>query len=90
VTLTQNTIPSHQHEVSIPVSENVFGSGTENNMGYLQKTSVNNVFQTVKGGNTAKGFSMSTKGSTQAHENRQPYLAVNYCIALNGIFPSRS
>ena len=23
-------------------------------------------------------------------ENRQPYLAMNYCIAMNGIFPSRS
>jgi microcystin-dependent protein len=27
-------------------------------------------------------------GSGQPHENRQPYLAVNYCIALEGVFPS--
>jgi microcystin-dependent protein len=27
-------------------------------------------------------------GSGQAHENRQPYLALTYCIALVGIFPS--
>lgn len=26
----------------------------------------------------------------QAHENRQPYLAVNYCIALFGVFPARN
>lgn len=29
-------------------------------------------------------------GGSQAHENRQPYLAVNFCIALQGIFPSRN
>lgn len=26
----------------------------------------------------------------QPHENRMPYLALNFCIALNGIFPSRN
>lgn len=29
-------------------------------------------------------------GGGQAHENRQPFLAVNFCIALAGSFPSRS
>lgn len=27
--------------------------------------------------------------SVQAHENRQPFQNLNYCIALQGIFPSR-
>jgi len=27
-------------------------------------------------------------GSSQPHENRQPYLVLSYCIALTGIFPS--
>ncbi|CAN7661776.1 phage tail protein [Ensifer sp. ENS11] len=27
-------------------------------------------------------------GNNVPHENRQPYLAVNFCIALNGTFPS--
>lgn len=26
-------------------------------------------------------------GGSQPHENRQPYLAVNFCIALQGVFP---
>ena len=26
----------------------------------------------------------------QAHENRMPFLALNYCIALQGVFPSRN
>jgi microcystin-dependent protein len=29
-------------------------------------------------------------GGNQAHENRQPYLAINWCIALRGVFPSRN
>jgi microcystin-dependent protein len=29
-------------------------------------------------------------GGAQPHENRQPALAINYCIALYGIFPSFS
>lgn len=29
-------------------------------------------------------------GGSQGHENRMPYLAVNYCICLDGIFPPRS
>jgi microcystin-dependent protein len=28
-------------------------------------------------------------GGSQPHENRQPYLALNFVIALQGIFPSR-
>lgn len=34
--------------------------------------------------------SVGTFGSGVGHENRQPYLALNYIIALTGIFPSRS
>ena len=29
-------------------------------------------------------------GGGQAHENMQPYLALNFCIALQGLFPSRN
>lgn len=32
---------------------------------------------------------MSSSGQNQAHSNMQPYTVVNYCIALNGIWPSR-
>jgi microcystin-dependent protein len=29
-------------------------------------------------------------GGSQPHENRQPYLVMNWCIALQGIFPSQN
>jgi microcystin-dependent protein len=36
------------------------------------------------------GGAISATGGSQPHENRQPYLVLNYIIALNGIFPSRN
>jgi microcystin-dependent protein len=33
---------------------------------------------------------ISPAGSGSAHENRQPYVTLNFCIALQGIFPPRS
>lgn len=33
---------------------------------------------------------IGTNGASQAHENRQPYLAINLIIALIGVFPSRN
>jgi microcystin-dependent protein len=33
---------------------------------------------------------LSTVGASQPHNNMQPYLAVNFCIALQGVFPQRS
>jgi microcystin-dependent protein len=32
--------------------------------------------------------SVTNVGGSQAHENRQPFLILNWCIALQGIFPS--
>ena len=32
----------------------------------------------------------SSAGGGQPHENRQPYLVLNYIIALQGVFPARS
>jgi microcystin-dependent protein len=32
----------------------------------------------------------ASAGGSQPHENRQPYLALNYIIALAGIFPSQN
>jgi microcystin-dependent protein len=42
---------------------------------------------------TASTMAANTVGQNAggvAHENRQPYLVLNYCIALTGIFPSRN
>ena len=33
---------------------------------------------------------ISTVGGSQAHLNMQPFLVLNFCIALQGIFPSQT
>jgi len=39
---------------------------------------------------TSAGLAGLTTGGGQAHNNMQPYLAVNHIIALSGLFPSRN
>ena len=38
----------------------------------------------------AATVTIGAAGSSQPHSNMQPYLAINYMIAVEGIFPSRS
>ena len=48
-----------------------------------------------KGGTGMQAVAMNAQmvtsiGGSQPHENRQPYLCLNFCIALQGIFPSQN
>jgi len=43
----------------------------------------------VTGGPQMGALQVGTTGQSQPHANLQPYLAINYIICLNGIFPSR-
>ena len=40
-------------------------------------------------GTTLAPASISVSGGSQPHDNTQPWLALNFCISLAGIFPSR-
>jgi microcystin-dependent protein len=42
--------------------------------------------------NPSKVFapSIGNTGGSQTHENQQPFLVLNFCIALQGIFPSQN
>jgi microcystin-dependent protein len=42
----------------------------------------------MKGAAVAVTVTTASAGGGQAHDNRQPYLALTYCIALQGVFPS--
>jgi microcystin-dependent protein len=33
---------------------------------------------------------ISNTGGSQAHDNMAPYLCINFCVALQGVFPSRN
>jgi len=41
-------------------------------------------------GTVMSGAAIGTQGGNQPHDNMQPFLAVTFIIALQGIYPSRS
>ena len=83
-TINIQELPAHTHTA--------FGSSTLANQG----APTGNVWAT---GNAAYSPTpntvmnpqcISTVGGTQPHDNQSPYLTLNVCIALQGIFPSRN
>jgi microcystin-dependent protein len=49
-----------------------------------------NVYASPTNLTTLEPTSISFTGGSQPHPNQQPYLVVNFCIALQGIFPSQN
>jgi microcystin-dependent protein len=88
VTLTSQEIPQHNHVINAYVPAN---SGAPAANGGLSQpsTNTNKPFSSVAPNTTlAPNMMQPSAGGGQPHENQQPYLGVNFCIALQGIFPS--
>ncbi|HPE77281.1 MAG TPA: tail fiber protein [Draconibacterium sp.] len=87
VFLTPANLPAHNHQVSVAVNT---GAGEEaTSTGFLASHASAFSDAPTPGAGLA-GVSSSNTGNNQPFQNRDPYLGVNYCIALQGIFPSRS
>jgi len=84
VVLAETQIPSHTHQL-VGTEEDVDGSSAVGN--YL---GVGNDLYSATGGSALADDSLPDTGGTQAHNNMQPYLALNFIIALQGVYPSRS
>jgi microcystin-dependent protein len=84
-TVTQSEMPAHNHFVSAlngtATSEVPTGNFLATNAAALYNTTPNT---------TLLPSTISNVGGSQPHENRQPYIVLNYIIALQGIFPSRN
>jgi microcystin-dependent protein len=78
--------PTHTHTVAANSSA-AGGSATPNN-NYLGGG--NNVYAPPNAGSltTLHPGTITNTGGSQAHLNLQPFLALSFCIALQGIFPS--
>lgn len=85
VTLTVNEMPSHTHQGGMEVGTGK--SGATANGGYIADS--NDINKAGGGGNFA-GLQIANAGGNQAHNNMQPYNCVNFIIALEGVYPSRS
>ncbi|MCF8245476.1 MAG: tail fiber protein [Saprospiraceae bacterium] len=89
VTLTVNQLPSHSHSLNA----NKGNGNTSDTPGASLADSKGSDRDYNKSGAVDTEMSKNSIGATgggQPIENRQPYLAINYIIALQGVFPSRS
>jgi len=84
-TLSQAEVPPHIHSLNayatadtdVPATALLAGGGAAVYTAAANLTPMN-------------AGTISTVGGSQAHENRQPFLVMNWCIALQGIFPTRN
>ena len=88
-TLTLTELPAHTHAVqgttatatALSPASNVFATSTDDPYGPFPATAP---VVTLNAG------SLGPTGGGQPHDNHQPYLVINACIALSGIFPSQN
>lgn len=89
VTLNTNQIPAHNHPV------NCLKAGGDSNTPvnhswaeYVVGRGPNNLYAPPN--NTLMSHSaINVTGGNQPHNNMAPYLSLNFCIAMQGIYPSR-
>jgi microcystin-dependent protein len=88
VTITQQTMTQHLHfaQGSTSSTGNVASPGT----GVMLATSGNNIFAEPQNLVACRPEQISSVGGSQAHTNMMPYLVINFCVALVGIFPSQN
>jgi len=92
VTLSQQQLPTHTHFLNnnmavVDANTNAtLGTPAGNNWANYGKTQWTTSAQNAAMNPQAVG----NIGGSQPHTNMQPYLVLNFCIALQGIFPSQT
>ncbi len=85
-TLSAQQLPAHTHAMK---ASKAVGTQASPQGGYLAASDVDVPYTSANGpfpSNNA--VAVSNTGGSQPHENRPPYLVLNFVIALQGIFPS--
>lgn len=89
VMLLQSEMPFHTHDVqaSPDPAEQSAPAPTRS----LARSTPGSAYQTTTGSNLANAApeAISVAGGSASHNNMPPVLALNFCIALQGIFPQR-
>ncbi|RIW12977.1 phage tail protein [Algoriphagus lacus] len=101
-TITIQSLPTHSHPASKSLSSNytpqaglTASSGDPNGRLFAGNTDFperfSNRFDEGLADQTQAGTQNSASvGGSQPHQNMMPYLVLNYCIALQGVFPSQN
>lgn len=88
ISLTVNQIPLHSHGISFNHGK---GELVNPASGFPARNAAGaNQYGEITPNAFANAQSIAVVGGSQPHENRQPYLVLNYIISLWGIFPSQS
>jgi microcystin-dependent protein len=87
VTLTTQQIPAHNHTFNATTA-----SGTQTGPGgnLLSNSQGPQPYIQEDADGVLNAQTLSAAGGGQPHENRQPFLGVNFIISLFGIFPSQT
>ncbi|GAA2448479.1 phage tail protein [Agromyces soli] len=83
--LTVNEMPTHTHQVRASNGE---ASASSPAAAYWAATE-QAAYGSGQPATQLRPAAISNAGQTAPHENRPPFLVVNYIIALSGIYPSR-
>ncbi|KQW46370.1 MULTISPECIES: phage tail protein [unclassified Roseateles] len=87
VALQAHEMPSHSHALRAGSTP-----GATSPAGNVMAPTTNGakVYRAPGAAAVMDAAAISPAGASLPHENRQPYQALNFCIALQGIFPPRS
>ena len=91
-TLGVSEMPSHEHQAK---AKNAPADNPNPGARLLAQSAPNEVYHFTSAGDPAalvdvNAATVANVGGDQGHEDMQPYLALNYVIALQGLFPSRN
>lgn len=92
VTLQQTQMPNHQHTFNtISASGTQVVNAPTAGTSYLARTIKQFDYTTTGTCDTTLSPQMiGNMGNSTAHENRQPYLAMNFCICMYGEYPIKA
>lgn len=94
VTLNSSNIPAHTHTVK--ATEGRVQSASTPASNFFSEVSLSSIGNIYDGSPAAPFLAMSqstlgaSAGGNMPHNNMMPYLALNWIIALQGVFPPRS
>jgi microcystin-dependent protein len=88
VTLIESEIPAHPHALTASTSPGNQPVPGPNNS--LARTQGATPYVAAANLVPMSDQALSPAGGDQPHNNMQPYLTFNFCIALQGVFPPRS
>ncbi|HMI78755.1 MAG TPA: tail fiber protein [Ferruginibacter sp.] len=91
VTLILNEMPAHNHPAN---AKTPGGTGDPNGLVWgssnAAKVAANFYAPAAAAPVTMNPLALSLSGGSLPHNNMMPYLVMNFCIAMQGIFPPRS